>query len=58
MQILLFIAVLVIGCFLGFIIKPKAKFDYRLAIAYIVVALLFRINAALVNFANIQDAAL
>ncbi len=58
MQLLLFIAVLVIGCFLGFIIKPNAKFDYRLAIGYIIIALLFRINAALVNFANIQDAAL
>jgi len=58
MEILLFIAVLVIGCFLGFIIKPNAKFDYRLAIGYIIFALLFRINAALVNFANIQDAAL
>jgi len=58
MQILLYITVLVIGCFLGSIIKPKAKFDYRLAIGYIIIALLFRINAALVNFANIQDAAL
>ncbi len=58
MQILLFIAALITGSLLGSIIEPKAKFDYRLAIAYIIIALLFRINAALVNFANIQNAAL
>lgn len=31
MQILIFIAFLILGCLLSFIIKPNAKFDYPLA---------------------------
>jgi uncharacterized membrane protein YphA (DoxX/SURF4 family) len=58
MQILLFIAALIVGVVLGVIIRPNAKSDNSLAIGYIIFTLLFRINAALVNFANIQNAAL
>jgi len=56
MQILIFIAALVVGCLLGFVIKPNAKFDYLLSRGYIIVAILLVINASLVNFANIQNA--
>jgi uncharacterized membrane protein YphA (DoxX/SURF4 family) len=57
MQILIFITALVVGCLMGFLIKPNANFDYRFSRVYIIVASLLVLNAALVNFANIQNAA-
>jgi uncharacterized membrane protein YphA (DoxX/SURF4 family) len=56
MQILIFITALVVGCLLGIFIIPNARFDYRLSTVYIIVASLLVLNAALVNFANIQNA--
>jgi uncharacterized membrane protein YphA (DoxX/SURF4 family) len=55
MQILVFITAFIIGVVLSRIIKPHAKFEYKLAIVYIIIALLLCINSCLVNFAEIQN---
>jgi uncharacterized membrane protein YphA (DoxX/SURF4 family) len=55
MQILLFIATLIVGSVLGVIIKPKAKFDQQLSVVYVIVAVLLCFNSALVNFVDIQN---
>jgi uncharacterized membrane protein YphA (DoxX/SURF4 family) len=57
-QLLILTAFLILGCFLSFIIKPNAKFDHSLTLAYITVAALLVFNAALVNFMNIQNASI
>jgi uncharacterized membrane protein YphA (DoxX/SURF4 family) len=56
MPILIFIIFVLAGSMLGFIIKPNARLDIPLSKIYIVVASLLVLNAALVNFANIQNA--
>ena len=58
MPILIFIVILLTGCMLGFIIKPNARLDRQISRIYIIIASLLVLNAALVNFANIQNAAL
>jgi len=58
MPILIFIAVLAAGCLLGFIIKPAPNLDSQISKTYMIIASLLVLNAALVNFANIQNAAL
>ncbi len=56
MPILIFIAALLVGCLIGFIIKPNARLDIPLSKIYVIIASLLVLNAALVNFANIQSA--
>jgi len=56
MQILIFITAVVVGCLLGFFIKPNSKFDY--STVYIIIASLLVLNAAFVNFVPIQNAGL
>jgi uncharacterized membrane protein YphA (DoxX/SURF4 family) len=58
MPILIFIAIILAGCLLGFIIKPNGQQDGQISRIYMVIASLLVFNAALVNFANIQNAAL
>jgi uncharacterized membrane protein YphA (DoxX/SURF4 family) len=58
MPILIFIAILLAGCLLGFIIKPNGRLDRQISRTYIIIASLLVFNAAVVNFANIQNAAL
>ena len=58
MQILIFITAVVVGCLLGFFIKPNSKFDYSLSTVYIIIASLLVLNAAFVNFVPIQKAGL
>lgn len=55
MSILIFIVVVLAGCILGFIIKPSSQLDMPLSKFYVFVASLLILNAALVNFANIQS---
>ena len=56
MPIFIFIAAVLAGCMLGFILKPNARLDIPLSKIYIIVAALLVLNAALVNFANLQNA--
>ncbi len=56
MQILIFIAALISGVLLGIYFKLNKSFDYFLSGVYIVIASLLVVNAAIVNFANIQNA--
>ena len=58
MPILIFITTVLAGCLLGFMIKPNAQRDIQLARIYIIIASLLVFNAAIVNFANIQNAGL
>jgi uncharacterized membrane protein YphA (DoxX/SURF4 family) len=58
MPILIFIALLIGGCTLGFIIKPNGRLDRQISRTYIIIASLLVFNAAFVNFANNQNAAL
>jgi uncharacterized membrane protein YphA (DoxX/SURF4 family) len=55
MQILIFIAVLVAGSLLGIFSKLNNRLDYFLSGVYILIASLLITNAAVVNFANIQN---
>ncbi len=56
MQILIFIAALLSGVLLGIYFKLNKSFDYFLSCVYIVIASLLIVNAAVVNFAHIQNA--
>jgi uncharacterized membrane protein YphA (DoxX/SURF4 family) len=58
MPILIFIAIILAGCLIGFIVKPNSQVDIQISRIYIVIAALLVLNAALVNFANIQNAGL
>jgi uncharacterized membrane protein YphA (DoxX/SURF4 family) len=58
MPILIFIATLLAGCLLGSFIKPNSQPDNQISRTYIIIAILLVLNAALVNFANIQNASL
>lgn len=55
---MIFIAAVLAGCVVGFIIKPNARLDVALSRMYIIIASLLVFNAVLVNFANIQTASL
>ena len=55
MQILIFIAALLSGALLGIYLKLNKSLDYFLSRVYIVIASLLITNAAIVNFANIQN---
>jgi uncharacterized membrane protein YphA (DoxX/SURF4 family) len=56
MQILIFITALMTGGLLGFFTKLNGKIDYYLSTVYIIVASFLVLNAAIVNFVNIQNA--
>ena len=56
MQILIFIAALISGVLLGIYFKLNKSLDYFLSGVYIVIASLLMVNAAIANFANIQNA--
>jgi hypothetical protein len=58
MQILIFITALIAGGLLGFFTKLNGKMDYHLSRVYIIVASILILNAAMVNFVNIQNAGL
>ena len=58
MPIFIFIATLLAGCLLGFFIKPNPQLDIQISRTYIGIASLLVLNAALVNFASIQNASL
>jgi uncharacterized membrane protein YphA (DoxX/SURF4 family) len=55
MQLLIFIGIIVLGGLLSFAIKPKAQIVYRLAIGYIVLAIMLSINTWIFYFAGIKD---
>jgi uncharacterized membrane protein YphA (DoxX/SURF4 family) len=57
LPILIFIVTVAAGCLLGFLIKPKGRREIALSRIYVIIASLLVLNAALVNFANIQNAA-
>ena len=56
MQIIIFVAALISGALLGICFKLNKSSDYFLSGVYIVIASLLVANAAVVNFANIQNA--
>ncbi len=56
MQILIFIAALISGALLGIYFKLNKSLDFFLSGVYILIASLLVVNAAVVNFANIQNA--
>src|SRR5579862_5830954 len=55
MQIFIFLAALLTGGLLGFFTNLNGKMDYQIARVYVIVASLLILNAALVNFVNIQN---
>jgi uncharacterized membrane protein YphA (DoxX/SURF4 family) len=56
MQILIFVAALISGALMGIYFRLNKSLDYFLSGVYIVIASLLILNAAMVNFANIQKA--
>ncbi|HSZ34799.1 MAG TPA: DoxX family protein [Puia sp.] len=56
MQIIIFIAALIAGGLLGYFTNLNGKVDYQISRIYVIVAILLMLNAAVVNFANIQNA--
>jgi uncharacterized membrane protein YphA (DoxX/SURF4 family) len=58
MQILIFIVALIAGGLLGFFTHLNGKMDYHVSRVYVIVACLLILNAAIVNFINVQNASL
>jgi putative oxidoreductase len=57
MQLLIFIGLIIAGGLLGLIIKPKAELVYRVAIGYMILALLISADVWIFYFAGIKNVA-
>jgi hypothetical protein len=56
MQLLTFIGLIILGGLLGFIIRPKEKLVYGLAVSYVILALLISVDFWIFYFAGIKNA--